>query len=446
MSKHSNGVRFYLKEPKSKSSSIRAVFYYNYQRLVYYEPKLFVDPKHWNDKTQRVRSIGASNNAMSINHTLDLIENAIISSYRDHINTNSQQPSVDTLHKLVKEKRGIIQKEQAKKISLFEFIENFISDAKAGRHLNLNTGKPVSEVTIRAYNQTFRILKEFTEAKKMKLDFESIDGHFYTLFVAYLTQEYKSEETNLPLKINTAGKHLTNIKAFMHKASELKLTTNQEFKAKSFKVIHEQTDSIYLTESEITELYKFDLSHDKTLERVRDLFIIGCETGLRISDLKRLNNESLTKDGQHQFIKISTQKTGEAVAIPVSEKVASIISKYYNETGAYFPKAISDQKANDYIKEVAAKIKCFQQITSNRSTINGKTVYTNKNKFELISNHTARRSFATNAILKGIPRTVVMRITGHRTEKSFNKYLRMSAVESAKVFAFELERSNLRTI
>src|SRR5574343_124094 len=186
MPKENSGVKFYLKSPKEKQSSIKAVFYYNYLRFTYTEPKLVIETHHWNSKDQRARNTKLFSGSAILNHTLDLIESAIVESFRDYINQYSKQPTLSELSELVKIKRGRGKNINNKHLGLFEFIEDFIEKAKCGQQINLNTGKPISKVTIRTYEQTLRVLRDFSKLKYKNLEFDDIDVPFYSQFVHFL--------------------------------------------------------------------------------------------------------------------------------------------------------------------------------------------------------------------------------------------------------------------
>jgi len=110
------------------------------------------------------------------------------------------------------------------------------------------------------------------------------------------------------------------------------------------------------------------------------------------------------------------------------------MNKYLTATGQYFPKAISDQKMNEYIKQAAAKVDLLKQEVIINKTVNGVRVSECVPKYSLITNHTARRSFATNAALKGIPCQFIMPITGHKTEKAFLHYIKIDGLDAARMF------------
>lgn len=444
MARTSTGVRFVLKNPKAKVSPIKIIFCYANTQMYYYERKLSIQVKHWNKLAQRAKEKSDFEESSEFNSTLNSIQATILSCYRKFKNDFGAEPSRDELRDMVKLQRGTIQK--AEPVELLDFITQFISDAKQGKHLNMSTGKPVAKVTIRTYEQTQKLLIEFSKQKDTKLSFNDINTLFHKEFVHFLTKEFKSEETKAHLKINTVGKHLTNLKTFMSAAVERKLTENNDFKNKNFKVIRESVDKIYLNETEIEALENLDLSDNKRLERVRDMFIIGCYTALRISDLQSLTKHHIIKQEAGWFITIEMQKTDKPVTIPVSDKLRLLLEKYETSTGEYFPKAISSQKANEYIKEVAEMVEELKTEVIITSTIKGQRVSKSIPKYKLIENHTARRSFATNAAARGIAYQFIMPITGHKTEKSFLRYIRLEGMDSAKLFKLKMEQTALKAV
>ena len=170
-------------------------------------------------------------------------------------------------------------------------------------------------------------------------------------------------------------------------------------------------------------IYKHDLTENKKLERVRDLFIIGCYTGLRFSDFIQLTKGNIIDDNK---VKIRTQKTKDTVIIPLHPYVREILERYkWN-----IPDPITNQKMNKYLKEIGedAKIKGKIQV---RITKGGELKKSTPDKFSLISTHTARRSFASNCYLAGIPAITIMKVTGHKSEGSFLRYIRISQEENA---------------
>lgn len=250
------------------------------RKVSYYEKKLSIPSKYWNKNTQRAKETRAFPSYLELNATMDAIENTILSCYRKYKNEHKQDPSLDTFRDLVRIERGVLAVEEKKPVTFLEFVDEFIKDAGKGKHINLANGKPVTTVTVRTYRQTYKLLQSFAHAYKIVLQFDHINPTFHKRFIHYVRQEFVSKETGKSLSINTVGKHITNIKTFMSVAYERKLTTNQDFRMKSFKVITEVVDKIYVSKEEITALHEFDFSANKRLERVRDIFVLGCYTGL----------------------------------------------------------------------------------------------------------------------------------------------------------------------
>ena len=201
------------------------------------------------------------------------------------------------------------------------------------------------------------------------------------------------------------------------------LTSNNDFKKKAFGVQKEEVDTVYLKAPEIEQMYNTDLSGSPRLEKIRDVFIIMCCTGVRYSDYLLLKKENILPSG---LIRITTKKTKTPVEIPMHDWVREIMKKYNGE----FPPAPSNQKFNDYMSEIVIKSGLERDvvITETRGTMTrNKTTKLSS----LVTAHTARRSCATNMFLAGVPTLSIMKITGHKSEKVFLKYIRITQEENA---------------
>ncbi len=166
------------------------------------------------------------------------------------------------------------------------------------------------------------------------------------------------------LSTNTIGKHIQILKLVMNEAMELGLNSNISHKSKRFAVLREKSDSIYLNKNDLLEIEQFDLSRYPKLERVRDLFLVGCYTGLRYSDYSILKPENI-RDG---LIEITQVKTNDPVVIPVHDVVARIMAKY----GGLLPRSLSNQKTNDYLKDLGEMILCLSKEVIRSFTKEGK--------------------------------------------------------------------------
>ena len=183
---------------------------------------------------------------------------------------------------------------------------------------------------------------------------------------------------------------------------------------------------------ELEAIYKLDLSNERTLDRARDLFLIGAYTGLRVSDFSVLNKTHFKEKNGFTFLEMENKKTRTMVAIPLNSHVKSIINKY----GGNPPNNMSEQQINKAIKIVGEKAKLADMATVSK-IIAGKKITETVPKYKLIKNHTARRSFCTNAYLHKDKMDIVeiMSLSGHKTLNSFLKYVRADHLQKAQNLA-----------
>ena len=162
----------------------------------------------------------------------------------------------------------------------------------------------------------------------------------------------------------------------------------------------------------------------KAKERIRDLFVVGCLTALRYSDYS-----SLTKDNlQDGYIIKRTKKTNVDVKVPAHDYVKEIFAKYNGS----IPCGLCIQYFNKYLKVIMREIGLNDKITYS-FTKGGKLQTVTREKWELISSHTARRSAATNMYLTGRMKTFeIMKLTGHRSEQNFFRYIRLTSEDTAR--------------
>jgi integrase len=187
-----------------------------------------------------------------------------------------------------------------------------------------------------------------------------------------------------------------------------------------------------LTWKEIDSIYNLDLSDNPKLEKVRDLFVVACYTGVRYSDLSKLTASKISA-GLIEIVPTKTRGTSpEPISIPLVGITPKIFEKYLTLTGKVLPRVLSNQKMNDYVKMIGEKAKLNELVKNPH--YKGGIIKDEKEfvpRYTLLSMHTSRRSFATNFYLDGFPVLDIMRITGHKTIKSFMRYIRMSNKDAA---------------
>jgi uncharacterized protein YktA (UPF0223 family) len=408
-------ANFYLKkaEPGTTKHLIYLQFKFNSQKVVFTFNQL-VEANDWNKDKQRIKPNKRvmTSDGHLVNDLLDNLaknceraynqevakgiprKEVITGSLKAFMNQNAEDPSKETLLSLVD-----------------RFINNEIT----------HKGRAKSSNTLKTYKSFKGHLEAFEKDKRVKLDFEDITLDFYHKFTNHL----KSKE----LGVNAISKYIQILKVVMGEAVDLGFTQNYSFRHKKFAVVREDTHAVYLTEKEIIKLYKTDLSEDRKLENAKDLFVFGAFVGLRFSDYSQVKPENIIALEGERYIQMKTKKTGEKVLIPCHEIVEEIFSKYKDAPNK-LPRVAGntdDSKNalfNRYIKE-ACKIADL--------TEKGRLVTEpEKELWECVGSHTARRSFATNYYLQDFPIYELMKITGHRTEKSFRNYIKVNTLQAAK--------------
>ncbi|RYZ84130.1 MAG: site-specific integrase, partial [Proteobacteria bacterium] len=371
---------FVLKEPTSEEETLVYMLYrFNGAKLKYSTGQK-INPKYWNPQSQRAREVRGFKH-QEFNGVLNNLQAEVNEAYRTLLN-DRKAVTPDLLRVSL---NVFLQKhDTASSKDLISFAEYIVESTDR------------SKGTKKQLKQAIRNLQEFKFFSKRSMHFDSIDLDFYDEFVDFLIKKNYGK--------NTIGTLIKNLKVFMNEAVDRKLTQNLQFKNKRFKTVEEPTENIYLTEKELKRLYGLDLSDNTRLEKVRDLFIIGCYTGLRFSDLSQLSIESIQKG--KRVIKVRTQKTDEIVVIPIGSIVGRLIDKYEGR----FP-VLRNDTMNKHLKEIGQKAGFREpvEIIYTKGGVRQREVY---QKWELLTMHTARRSFATNAYLESVPTISIMKITG----------------------------------
>jgi integrase len=440
-------AKFILRKPKwEKETSIYFSARFNNQRFFYsIEQKIL--PDYWDFKTQRaieqnshqkIKGLGLklSKETIKKNSTINGVISDYITHYKnevDNIERNNITPTVQYFKNSFdkaefRNKKKIVGKE----INLNNYIEQFISDIEQGARTT-ERGKRYEHSTIKNFKGFLAQFQEFQGRRRY--NFENIDLDFYDKFVSFFNQKNYSP--------NTIGRHIKNLKTIMRLAKDEGLHNNTATQQRKFKTIIVDTENIYLNENELNRIKELDLSGDgiieiknKKGEKVkiskheldisRDVFLIGCYTALRFSDYCRISKENIQTTGTgNKVIEIITKKTGEKVIIPIHPYLLQILKKYnYNVPKTW------EQKINQRIKIVGELAKIDENIPI-ESVKGGLKVQKTVKKYDLIKTHTARRSGATNMYLAGVNSIDIMKLTGHKTETSFMKYIKTGKEETA---------------
>ncbi|MBN9298616.1 MAG: site-specific integrase [Filimonas sp.] len=405
--------RFYLKDPKSQEPTL---IYMDVKYTASEGPQRFtlttgekILATAWSFASQRAIAGKQKPMSSSLNFWLDKMANTFKEEFRN-FQIDGIVPLASELKERVNSKLNILPvsiKEAApQKLSLFPFIEQYISDCT-----------PIKkEATIKTYWGTYRRMKQFAETlAKRSFEYDDITIEWRSQFIKFLQSR--------GIGRNTEGKHIKTVKVFMNEATERGLNTNLSFRSKSFQKPAEDVERIFLTKEEIETLANLDLSDDKTNDVVRDYFIISCYTALRYSDVVRLKKENI-KD---EVLIVRTVKTGQEVVIPISSHVRRVFEKYNYE----LPKAPCNQISNRCLKEIGKKAELNDPVIVTK-TIGGNKKTATKEKWQLLTTHVGRRSLISNSILDGINTSSIMLMTAHKSLRAFQSYVRISQQQNAE--------------
>ena len=226
------------------------------------------------------------------------------------------------------------------------------------------------------------------------------------------------------LLTNSAGKIIRLLKGFVN--YQIDKGVIPPIDLKHFKVVEEETDAIYLSEKELSTIHELDLSDDKQLEEIRDVFITGCFTGLRYSDLSTLSPEHIDLD--NEIINLKQRKVHKAVIIPMIDYVPEILKKY-NYDLPKIPRYIFNERVKELGRRAKLKTRKIE-IVRKKGKEQGKEESMKMGR--MISSHTCRRSFCTNMYLSGFPAGELMRISGHKSPSAFMRYIKVDNLQAAK--------------
>lgn len=310
-------------------------------------------------------------------------------------------------------------KDAPKVETLRQYIDRFYNEAKAGTRLASagNTKRRYAYETLRSLKGTKLSFEMFEDETGRKSNFNDITIDWYNDFLAFY---YKRG-----CGANYIGKHIKNLKTIMRQAREEGLHNNTEIERRSFKALSEPSESIYLTEKEVAAMYAKDLSDNAVYAKVRDVFLCGVYTAQRYSDYSRIHKDMIKEEDGVRYIELIQQKTGEKCLIPMRPELETILSRY----DYTLPKTF-EQKINLNIKEVGKLCDIKEGIVT-ETYKSGMKVKKTTPKYKLIKTHTARRTGCTLMYLAGVQPIDIMKVSGHKTEKEFLKYIKVGKKETA---------------
>ena len=368
-----------------------------------------IDATKWDADKQRVKN-GCSNklkqSASEINASLLEYYTEIQSIFKrfeveDVMPTPEQiKEAFNALHKPVSEEPK--PKKEALPCDFFQVFDDFVEDC--GRQNNW------TDSTFEKFAAVKNHLTNFREG----LTFEFFDERGLNDYVGYLRDVKEMRNT-------TIGKQLSFLKWFLRWAFKKGVHQNNAYDSYKPKLKSTQKKIIFLTWDELNRLREFKIpSNKQALERVRDVFLFQCFTGLRYSDVFNLHRSDIKGD----HIEVTTVKTSDSLIIELNNHSKAILDKYKDvafENDKVLP-VITNQKMNDYLKELAEMAGINEPVRQTYYKGNERIDDVTP-KYALLGTHAGRRTFICNALALGIPPQVVMKWTGHSDYKAMKPYI-----------------------
>lgn len=416
-------VNFLYRSTKDEAPlNLRLLYRHNEKDFVIGgKTKLQVSKNYWENyhHKQRIKDIEVKNLQTDINNQIGELENHILNVFRttavERVNKEWLKVTIENYY----------NPPETKEIpnDLINYIDYYLEYRK----------NEISESNRKKVKVTKNKMVRLQEGWGRPILIKEINEDFKKAYVDFSNKNAYSQ--------NTQHREFVLIKTICFHARYLGLKTHHQLDGITLK--REEANHIYLTLNELDQIRKVDLKQDY-LDNARDWLLISCFTGQRISDFMRFKPEMIRIEDGKTLLEFRQKKTKKEMSIPVVREVREVLHK----RNGNFPRPISDQKYNDYIKEVCHEAELNDEVKGKRRiSIAPKGVKPTKNdyrdvidtfeKWELVSSHIGRRSFATNFYGK-VPTTYLINITGHGSEKMFLNYIKKSnkdlAMDSFKYF------------
>ena len=401
-------VNFLFRSTKPTSNlNLRLLFRLNEKDYVFGAKTKFEVSKHYwlkEHKLKRVKDIDLINKQAKVNKELHKLENHILKAFN---NSNAEYINKEWL---VAQVNSYYNPNEQKKLpkELIKYIDTYIESKR----------NELSITSIKKINVTKHKLQRFETFRKKIILIKDVDLNFKTEF-----EDYCLKEQYAP---NTITREVRFIKTICYHAKYNGLETS--YQLDKIKSKYTKVKSIYLNEDEI-QIIENKKGLSNSLDNAKDWLLISCYTGQRVSDFLRFNKSMIRFEKNNEgvskpLIEFTQKKTGKIMTIPLSQKVMDIL----NKRNAEFPHPISDQKYNQYIKEVCKlvgikkKVKGSKKLEIEPDSKKYRKQSGTYEKWELVTSHIGRRSFATNYYGK-IPTSFLIYVTGHSTEAMFLDYI-----------------------
>jgi len=404
-------VNFRLRSQANKNVSIKVYLSTGRGNLIELNTGFTINPKDWSETTDRPKQNNTENKLIFNN--LKKLESFIFANLNNDLGNGVLidnywlQNQINTCFERVeKTDNGL----------LTNHIQYIIDNANT-RKIKGTSKIGISQSRIKNLETFKKLIETYQKEKKIQINFLDINKQFVDRFINWLmnTKKYST---------NYSGKVIDNLKTVCLDAEKLDIKTNSYIKQiEGFSESNEDRYIVTLSFNELDEISNAEIKNP-AYDNARKWLLIGCEIGQRAGDLLNITKDNIRYKGGNMYLDLTQQKTGKSVTIGIENP--RIIDIIEND----FPHKISTQKLNFYIKKVCEIAKINEMIEGKR--LNPKAKKENPEsmrkilgfypKYELITTHSFRRSFATN-YYKRIPTAILIGITAHSKESLFLQYI-----------------------
>lgn len=417
MRKRVNTPRFNLKDGKQKSTLIYLIYNFSKGKRLKYSTGKKINPKYWDKNKGLAKESLEFIEGRELNIFLRELQNETLFIVKQFPNA-----SLPDIKAKLDDFTGLGVKNHTS-LTIIDFATEQINKSKLEKR------------TIDKMIGTRNHLENYSKQRKVTLTFDKLSLDWKEDFVEFL---YSETTINSPNSIN---KVLETVKRFMKLAFEKKVLINGEFMRlsentifsnKEFNVKRVKSTKHFLEVADLNILKKLDLANRPSYDIVRDYFLLMCYTGLRWSDVVRLDKKHFVEDDGDLFINLltfkgRTNKPDTEVVIPVFNEVIHIMKKY----DWILPKPISEQKHREYIKKICSEASINYTVL-HKDYVKGKAVERHVPVYSKINNHTGRYTFINMMINDfGVSPMQMTKITGQSLKVLLN-YERGSKMKNAK--------------
>jgi site-specific recombinase XerD len=392
-------------------------FLYRYRGVDYQfesKTKIWVEKNYWfNDHNANRRDVDIVNKQTQINGKIGLLKRLVLNEFnRTNENLIIETINKEWLNKIVYDYYNPKVKEFSLPRNLVGYFKSFIELKK----------QDLSVQTVKNYKVVLKLVVRFENSFSRQIFLNEINEDFKLQFMKFGLRENYA--------IGTISRALGSIKTVCNHAKRKGLEIHPETEGLRIKVKPNQV--IYLTTGEIKKISEVKLNKEH-LKIARDWLLISCYTGQRVSDFMNFRSEMIRKEKENYLIDFVQYKTEKRMTVGLHSKVLEILTNYDDE----FPPKVHPQKLNKYVKEVCREAR-INKLTRGRKRVEiekGSKAYRKVEgiyeKWELVSAHIGRRSFASNFYATDMPTSLIKQTTGHSSEATLLKYIGKSNKDTA---------------